>query len=209
MKAKESVYKQCAAAIDRIVQNPPRQHGGVFTEIDVATEAATDDWDNSEYTKSLHDSNEICGQRFRNRRLCRYGPVVIGKGKDKIEDYARIAGKIVYADAARGPDVWVTPNGKFRKMMVEDDHLSRQGRKPAANRNDAEPWSEQALPAKPRPAKSSRSRHTVLKARTERDLERLVLSLAERVESLEEERAQREAYIAEQAKRQRKPISVA
>lgn len=200
MKAKESIYKQCANAIDRIVQNPPRQHGGVFTEIDVVTEAATtDEWGNAEYTKSLHDSNEICGQRFRNRKLCRYGPVTIGKGQDKIEDYARIAGKIVYADAAKGPNIWKTPNGSFKKMMVEDDHLSRQGRKPAANRNDAEPWSEQALPSKPR-----KPRRMALKPRTERDLEKLVISLAERVESLEEERAQREKFIAEQAKRQGK-----
>lgn len=207
MKAKESVYRQCASALDRIIQNPPRQHGGVFTEIDVTTEAATNEWNNAEYTKSLHDSNEICGQRFRGRKLCRYGPVVIGKGKDKIEDYARIAGKIVYADAAKGPDIWKTPNGEFRKMMVEDDHLSRQGRKPAANRNDAEPWSEQALPAKPRPSKARRDKSQVTSS--ERNLEKLVESLAERVESLEEERAQREAYIAEQAKRQHRPAGIA
>ena len=207
MKTKESVYRQCAAALDRIIQNPPRQHGGVFTEIDVTTEAATNDWNNVEYTKSLHDSNEICGQRFRGRKLCRYGPVVIGKGKDKVEDYARIAGKIVYADAAKGPEIWETPNGKFRKMMVEDDHLSRQGRKPAANRNDAEPWSEQALPAKPRASKARQAKHQP--STSDRDLERRFERLAARVESLEEERAQREAYIAEQAKRQRRPASIA
>lgn len=201
MKAKESVYRQCAAAIERIIKNPPRQHGGVFTEIDVATEAATDAWNNAEYSRSLHDSNEICGQRFRNRKLCRYGPVIIGKGKDKVEDYARIAGKIVYGDAANGPEIWETPNGNFKKMMVEDDHLSRQGRKPAANRNDAEPWSKQTLPAKPRTPRPRYPTSATFSSKV--DLEKVVLKLEERVRSLEEERLEREDFIAERARRQR------
>lgn len=203
MKKKESVYKQCAAAIDRLVEDPPRQHGGVFTEIDVATEAATEEWSTVEYTKSLHDSNEICGQRFRNRKLCRYGPVVIGKGQDKIEDYARIAGKIVYADADAGPEIWKTPNGDFKKMMVEDDTLSRQGRKPASNRNDAIPWSEQSLPTKLRKPTRVRVKVSSLKVQTDKDVKDMLIQLAKRVQTLEDAEAQREKFIAEQAKRQR------
>lgn len=199
---KESVYRQCAAAIDRLVKNPPREHG-VFTEIDVAMEAATvaGNWERSEFDKSLHDSNEICGQRFRNRKLCRYGPVSIGEGDTKVEDYARIAGKIVYADAETGPDVWETPNGSFKKMMIQDDHLSRQGRKTAAKRNDAEPWSEQSLPAKPRskPVKSTRSPNG------NGDLKPLVKDLLARVKTLEEAEAAREKFIRQQAKRQKVP----
>lgn len=203
MNMKESIYKQCAAAIDRLVEDPPRQHGGVFTEIDVVTEAATEEWSNVEYTKSLHDSNEICGQRFRNRKLCRYGPVVIGKGKNKIEDYARIAGKIVYADAETGPEIWRTPNGDFKKMMVEGDTLSRKGRKPASNRNDATPWSEQSLPMKPRKPARVCGKVADLKVRTDKDLKDMVIQLARRVQTLEEAEAQREKFIAEQAKRQK------
>lgn len=202
MNTKESVYKQCAAAIDRLVEDSPRQHGGVFTEIDVATEAATEDWSTVEYAKSLHASNEVCGQRFRNRKLCRYGPVVIGKGKDKIEDYARIAGKIVYADAETGPEIWRTPNGDFKKMMVENDTLSRQGRKPASNRNDATLWSEQSLPTKPRKP-VSRVKNSDPKVRADKDLKDMIIQLAQRVKSLEEAEAQREKFIAEQAKRQK------
>lgn len=200
MRTKTSVYKQCAAAIDRIVQDPSDE--GVFTEIDIITEAAKKSWTPTEFSKSLHDANEIAGQRYRNRKLCRYGPVTIGKGKNKVQDYARIAGKIVYADAVKGPKIWKTPNGNFKKMMIEDDQLSRQGRKPAANRNDSEPWSEQALPVKTVKTHKPpvRQRKRTLKEITQPDLERMVIGLGRRVESLEEEREQREKLIAEQAK---------
>lgn len=197
MKTKESVYRQCSAAIDRLVEEPPKQHGGVFTEIDVQIAAASDDWKPAEYSTALHDSNELCGTRFRHRKLCRYGPVVIGTGQDRIEDYARIAGKIVYADAETGPTVWKTPNGEFQRMMVEDDHLSRQGRRSGTNRNDAEPWKDQSLASPPRkPIKRRRIKTKDL------DLTRLVIDLAERVESLEEDEKQWKKFVAEQAKRQ-------
>jgi hypothetical protein len=170
----------------------------VFTEIDVISEAATDKWRNGQYTKAIHDANEICGSRYRKRKLCRYGPVVFGKGKQKTEDYARFAGKIVYADAAKGPDVLETPNGHFAKMMVEDDTLSKQGRKPASKRNDSEPWDEQALPAKPRKPKPFITGST-------RDLEKMVSELARRVQTLEAEREEERLFFAKQSRRTASP----
>lgn len=197
----QSVYTQCAAAIDRLINDPPRE-GGVFTEIDVMTEAATKVWSKGQFDEAMHQANEVCGQRYRKRRLCRYGPVKIGKGESKIEDYARIAGKIVYADAVNGPEYWETPNGRFKKMMEDEDTLSRQGRKPASKRNDAEPWDQQALPAKPRknPRRTTRRLPTGMNGK-ERDVMELVMHLSERVKSLEEDKERRDKFAQEQAKR--------
>lgn len=187
----ESVYKQCAAAIDRLIADPPKDNGGVFTEIDVISEAAQPEWTKVEYDKAIHQANESCGKRYRDGKLARYGPVKIGKGEDCIEDYARIAGKIVYADAATGPKVWKTPNGTFKKLMAEEDHLAKQGRTAGANRNDAEPWDQQAVSAKPR-----RRRSTVRSAK-DRDVMDLAIQLRKQVHELQgrvdtlEEREQR------------------
>lgn len=192
----KSIYKQCAEAIDRLVKKPPKQHGGVFTEIDVTTEAATGDWKSNDFTRSLHDSNAICGTQYRHRKLCRYGPVTLADGKT--QDYARIAGKIVYADAETGPEIWKTPNGDFPRMMIEDDELTKQGRRPGTERNDAHPWDDQPLSAKPRkPARRRKMGST-----SNKGLENLVFRLAERVETLEEAEKERQNYIREQAKRQ-------
>lgn len=177
----ESPYKRCAAAIQRLVADPPKDHGGIFTEIDVISEAATPDWGKKEYDKAMHQANEACGKRYRDGKLCRYGPVKIGRGSNAIEDYARIAGKIVYADAATGPKEWKTPNGTFKKLMAEDDHMSRQGRNGGANRNDAEPWDQQAgLAAKPR-----RRRKEIVHAAKDRDVMQIALKLTKTVEELQ------------------------
>lgn len=190
----ESPYKRCAAAIQRLISDPPKDHEGVFTEIDVISEAATRDWGKNEYDKAMHQANEACGKRYRDEKLCRYGPVKIGRGESAIEDYARIAGKIVYADAVTGPKVWKTPNGTFKKLMAGEDHLSRQGRNGGANRNDAEPWDQQALPAKPR-----RRRKDVGRSPKNRDVMDLAIKLSSqvkelqnRVDTLEEREARRE-----------------
>lgn len=187
---KESIYKQCSAAIDRLLEHPPRLHGGFFTEIDVIAEAATENWGKADYDKAMHEANEICGKRYRDRKLCRYGPVKIGKGEGKIEDYARIAGKIVYADAVNGPTLWKTPNGEFKKLTEEADTLTRQGRKSAANRNDAEPWDQQVLPA----SRSRKARRTTNGRAKDADLMELVIDLSKRVKSLEEDKNRRDEF---------------
>jgi hypothetical protein len=104
---------------------------------------------------------------------------------DGTEDYARIAGKIVYADAETGPDQWQTPNGNFPKLMIEDDTLKRQGRRAGTERSDAEPWEDQPLS---RPKKIPRRRASSARsAKTERDLREIVANLADRVWEVEEE----------------------
>lgn len=178
----ESPYKRCAAAIGRLIADPPQDHGGVFTEIDVISEAATPDWQKEEYDTAMHQANEACGKRYRDGKLCRYGPVKIGRGKGAIEDYARIAGKIVYADAATGPKVWKTPNGTFKKLLATDDHLSRQGRNGGANRNDAEPWDDQAIPAKPR----RRRKDSPVRSGKDRDVMDIAMKLANQVNELQD-----------------------
>lgn len=197
MKSKESVYKQCASALDLILEDEERG-SEVFTEIDVITDAATGDWKDAQYTEAVHAANEVCGLRYRSHKLCRYGPVKIGRGKNRTEDYARYAGKIVYADAVTGPKTLKTPNGTFRKLMVQDDRLSRQGRKPAANRDDGKPWSEQTLPSKPRKPVARKS-NVGLTAR-DSSLEKTVADLLRRVDSLEKGRAEEQDFFAKQAK---------
>lgn len=189
---KPSVYKQCATAIDALIADPPKDHGGLFTEIDVISAAAQKDWTKAEYDKAIHQANESCGKRFRDRKLCRYGPVKLGKGSNAAEDYARIAGKIAYADAITGPDVWETPNGTFKKLMEDKDTISRQGRKPASNRNDAEPWSQQVIQSKPR-------RRRTVKSAKDRDVMEIIMQLVRRVDDLEKAEKQRKEFIKQQA----------
>jgi hypothetical protein len=191
---KESIYKQCAAAIDSLILNPPKDHDGVFTEIDVISEAASKDWSKADYDKAMHQANESCGKRYRDRKLCRYGPVKVGKGVNAARDYARIAGRIVYADAIDGPNEWKTPNGTFKKLMENEDTISRQGRKPAANRNDAESWDRQVIPSKLR-------RRRTVKSAKDRDVMEIVMQLVRRVDDLEQAEQQRNEFIKKQAER--------
>lgn len=188
---KDSVYKQCATALDRVAEHPPRQYGGVFTEIHVISEAVDKAWSESDYDKAMHDAAEVCGQRYRGGRLCRYGPVKVGEDS---EDYARIAGKIVYADARTGPDVWRTPNGDFPKLMFDQDPINHQGRKPSAKRNDAEPWDQQTLMAGKTPPKPDQGE-------TSNDLMSALLELTRRVEHLEEDKRERDAELQRRAER--------
>ncbi len=186
----KSLYGQCSAAIDQLIQKPLKEYGGVFTEIDVEQMAATSQWTAEDFERALKDANQVCGTQYRARKLCRYGPVVLADGS---EDYARIAGKIVYADAESGPDFWETPNGKFPKLMVQDDILSHQGRRHGTNRTDSIPWEEQDLKSPRRPARRRAS--SVESAKSESDLRDLVKNLFQRVEELERvERERKRIY---------------
>lgn len=183
MKSHESLYRQCSAAVDLLAEKPPKQHGGVFTEIDVVSKAAArHDWSQGDYQQGLHDANAVCGTQYRNRKLCRFGPVKLADGT---LDYARVAGKIVYADAETGPEAWETPNGEFPKLMIEDDELKRQGRRAGTERNDAQPWEDQVIS---RPRRIPRRRASSARsAKTEKDLRDIVANLADRLWEVEEE----------------------
>lgn len=148
MKKDESLYRQCAAAIERLLRNDP---GGIFTEIDILTEAADPKrWTKDDYVDALHPANAICGTQYRQRKLCRFGPIVLSDGS---EDFARIDGKIVYADAEHGPEHWETPNGAIPRLMIEDDNVGRQGRRAGTERSDDKPWGEQAASVRPKRVK--------------------------------------------------------
>ena len=192
---KKSLYRQCVAAVGRLRNTPPKEHEGVFTEIDVqmsAARSADPKWDENDHRLVLHEANAVCGAQYRGRKLCRYGPVILEDGS---EDYARIAGKIVYADAESGPEFWETPNGRFPKLMLEDDTLSKQGRRAGTDRNDALPWTTQSV--KPRQI-HRRSPSAISSVEEEIDWEARIKELTERVESLEAEKAVREAFFRSQ-----------
>lgn len=150
---KPSIYRECSHAVESLMESPPAQHGGVFTEIDVVAKAATKDWKKAPATKNkearddfkegMKHANQVCGIRFRERKLCRYGPVTLPDGS---QDYVRIASKIVYADAENGPAVFETPNGSFPRLMIHNDPLKAQGRRRGTVRNDLVSWKEQDLP---------------------------------------------------------------
>lgn len=194
----KSLYRQCSAAIEQLVATREEVDGevratptgAVFTEIDVEAMAATGTWTAKDFERALKDANQVCGTQYRARKLCRYGPVVLADGS---EDYARIAGKIVYADAETGPEFWETPNGKFPKLMVQDDKLTHQGRRHGTNRNDAVSWENQDLKAPRRPARRRAS--SVTSAKSEAELRKLLVNVMERLEVLEElERKRQRLY---------------
>lgn len=140
----ESLYRQCGSAVKRIIRKNPT---GVFTEIDILTEAADQSWKSDDYIDALHPANAVCGTMYRDRKLSRFGPIVLSDGS---EDFARIDGKIVYADAETGPEFWETPNGRIPRLMIENDEVGRQGRRAGTNRNDETPWDEQPLAVRPK-----------------------------------------------------------
>lgn len=137
-----SIYSRCSEAAHKLMQNPPEEHGGVFTEIDVVRLAATSNWSTTNYKEALRHANQVVGTLYRARKLARFGPVTLPSGDP---DYARIASKVVYASATDGPKSWKTPNGTFKRLMIEDDKIGRQGRRRGTNRNDLAPWDEQEI----------------------------------------------------------------
>lgn len=137
-----SVYRQCSEAAAKLMEN-----GEIFTEIDVVRLAGTNhDWATETYTEALRDANQVVGTLYRNRKVCRFGPVELPNGE---RDYARIASKIVYAPSDKGIVVWETPNGDFPALMVHEDEIGRQGRRKQANRSDLVKWDDQAIATDP------------------------------------------------------------
>lgn len=171
------IYAACAEAADRLLETPPDDHGGVFTELDVIAQASTPEWSPSDYQAAMRQASQVCGLLFRSRRLCRYGPVQF----DGTRDYARIATKIVYGNPESGPKVFKTPNGSFKRIMIEDDDLGHQGRRAGTNRDDLVPWDKHQEWVE-RHAKSSR--RNLSEARL-KELEDLVESLSTRNATLE------------------------
>lgn len=135
-----SIHTQISGAIAELRQDPPADLGGVFTEIEIVLKAERLEWSDEDWKTAQRAANNLCGTRFRARKLCRYGPV---DPPDGPQDYARIASKIVYADARTGPDYWETPNGRFPKLMFENELMRGPGRKSGVNRNDLVSWDEQ------------------------------------------------------------------
>lgn len=141
-----SLYHQCSQAVSDLIANPPDDlpFTNVFTEIDVVnrTQSLGSDWGNdpTRFRAAMRTANAVVGTKYRERKLCRYGPVTLPDGN---LDYTRLASKIVYADAELGPAKLETPNGNFRKMMIEDDPITKQGRKFSSNRDDSKKWDEQ------------------------------------------------------------------
>lgn len=132
-----SIYKQCSEAALQLMINPPEAHGGVFTEIDVVQRASRPEWSREDYKEAHRQANQVLGTRYRERKLCRFGPVELPDGN---KDYGRIASRIVYANAQDGPREWETPNGVFRRLMVENDKIGRQGRRFGTERTDLVDW---------------------------------------------------------------------
>lgn len=197
-----SLYRQCSEAAVKLMANPPTEFGGVFSEIDVVNLAATRSWKKSDWPEAMRHANQVLGTAYRGRKLARYGPLVLPDGN---RDYGRIAAKIVYAAAETGPEVWDTPNGRFPRLMIEDDDIGRQGRRFGTNRNDLVPWETQNL-HEAQPA-GDKERIKELEAETERlrshaangnghDEDRILAlytELEERVSKIEEIEAARKA----------------
>lgn len=135
-----SLYRRCSDALDDLIARPPKETGGLFTEFDVVRKAGLSDWTEEDFKEALKQANQICGTAYRARKLARFGPVDFNGH----EDYGRIATKIAYAPADRAPDFWETPNGKFPRLMIEDDSIIKQGRKHGNTRNDLVPWNKSA-----------------------------------------------------------------
>jgi len=143
-----SIYKQCSKAASKLTEDPSKAHGGVFTEIDVVQRASKPEWSQEDYKEAHRQANQVLGTRYRERKVCRFGPVTLPDGNN---DYGRIASKIVYA-AADGPESWETPNGSFLRMMIEGDEIGRQGRRFGTERTDLVGWGgggEETLPGSP------------------------------------------------------------
>lgn len=130
-----SIQAECREAMNRLADQ-----GQVFTEIDVANEARRTGWATSHLERAMKDAYNVLAGDYKKGKLVRYGPVTFMGN----EDYARRATKIVYADAAKGPDVWETPNGAFPRLFADNDALARAGRKVGTDRDDTKPWSVQA-----------------------------------------------------------------
>ena len=129
----DSIYKQCSRAVSDLMEG-----SDVFSEIDVVQLASTPEWSVEDYKDAGRQANQVLGTRYRERKLCRFGPIDLPEGVD----YARIASKIAYASVSACLESWDTPNGTFPKLMLEDDEIGHQGRRLGTNRDDSAPMSE-------------------------------------------------------------------
>lgn len=143
-----SLYSLCSRVCDELIAEAQ-----VFTEADVVIRALVRMPDASPKELSRY-ANQVVGTQFRSRKLCRYGPVEVPGLTEP--DYARIAAKIAYASADDGPEsfqgpkmpdgsVQACPNGRFDRLMIENDPITRQGRRIGSNRDDLVAWCEQDI----------------------------------------------------------------
>lgn len=130
-----SIQAECREAMNRLAHA-----GGLFTDIDVANEAATDGWSTKLYEQAVRQAYSVLQGDYKKGKLVRFGPVEY----NGVSDYARRGTRIVYADAQRGPKEFETPNGKFPRLLSSNDSLSSVGRRTGANRDDTKPWADQA-----------------------------------------------------------------
>lgn len=129
-----SIYKACSAACRELASK-----GEPFIDIDVVNQAAQDGWSERNFREAQRHANQICGTEYRGGRIVRYGPVTFEGEKD----YVRKAGRVLYAGAETGPEIFSTPNGEFPQIHDRDDPLSRVGRRRGTRRDDLTPWDEQ------------------------------------------------------------------
>lgn len=148
-----AIYHLCSQALKSLMEDPPtdlpfyQENPGVFTEIDIVNRAqnlARAEWgsDPAIFRQAMRNANQVAGTFWREMKVARYGPVEL---PDRSQDYARAASKIVYAHPELGPEWLKTPNGTFKRMMVWEDTIGRQGRKIGTNRDDTKPWDEQEI----------------------------------------------------------------
>lgn len=131
-----SIQAQCREAMNRLAAR-----GVTFTERDVVNMAAMPNWLPRQHSKAQRAAYAVLQGDYRRGRLCRFGPVDMPDSDD--QDYVRNESKVVYASAERGPAAVDTPNGVFRKMLADDDTISRVGRRPGIDRDDFKPWDQQ------------------------------------------------------------------
>lgn len=144
-----SIYKECREAARKLLSGDakPSSYGidaPVFTELDVVIVAARQagTWDEETFQKAQREASNAMGQFFRDAWAVRYGPVQVPGVNEP--DYMRVASRILYAPL-EGPATITTVNGTFASFTVDEDPITRQGRRLGANRDDTVPWDEQDI----------------------------------------------------------------
>lgn len=134
-----SIQAECREAMNRLAYQAT-----LFTEIDVANEAATDGWSSKHFDQAVRHAYNVLQGDYKKGKLVRFGPVDF----NGVKDYARRGTKIVYADAYKGPKKFETPNGTFPRLLSANDRLSGPGRRTGTNRDDTKPWDGQTVTLK-------------------------------------------------------------
>lgn len=140
-------------------------HEGIFTDLDVVLLASQGkNWTENTRKMALREANQVMGLLFRTREACRFGPVDLSQLGIAEADYARVASRIACSNPVTGPAEIKTPNGTFARLMMEDDPITRQGRRLGTNRDDFRSWSSQSIStvkASSRPTKTASDREIV------------------------------------------------